>query len=186
MIFDIIEVREEAEMVQQVEASAAIDATRSRPKLPEEYGMPKNEDGLLTWDWVVERLEKARNYWVSTTRPDGRPHVMPVWAIWHEGTLYFDGHPQTRWARNIVQNPAVSVHLESGDEVVILEGVVEDIKHLDRAIADQLVIASNAKYDYSTPAEELVKRGLFALRLQAALAWGEFPKTMTRWRFRLD
>jgi hypothetical protein len=178
---------EEVEMVQQEEISEAMDATRSRPKLPEDYGVPTNEDGLLTWDWVVERLEKARNYWVSTTRPDGRPHVMPVWAIWLDGTLYFDGHPQTRWARNITQNPAVSVHLESGgDEVVILEGVVEDIAQLDRAIAEQLVTASNAKYDYSTPAEELVKRGLFALRPQAALAWGEFPRTMTRWRFRMD
>ncbi|HYO50602.1 MAG TPA: pyridoxamine 5'-phosphate oxidase family protein [Chloroflexia bacterium] len=171
-------------MIQQGEISAAIDATRSRPKLPEDYGVPTNEDGLLTWDWVVERLEKARNYWVSTTRPDGRPHVMPVWAVWLDGTLYFDGHPQTRWARNIAQNPNVAIHLESGDEVVILEGVVQDIPHLDPAIAEQLVTSSNAKYNYSTPAEELVKRGLFALRPQAALAWGEFPRTMTRWRFR--
>ncbi|MDQ3930828.1 MAG: pyridoxamine 5'-phosphate oxidase family protein [Chloroflexota bacterium] len=170
----------------QQETTATVDATRTRPKLPEEYGVPANEDGLLTWDWVVERLEKARNYWVSTTRPDGRPHVAPVWAVWLDGTLYFDGHPQTRWARNLAQNPSTSIHLESGDEVVILEGVVQDIPHLDPAIAEQYVAASTAKYNYSTPAEELVKRGLFALRPQAALAWGEFPRTMTRWRVGAD
>jgi hypothetical protein len=173
-------------MLQQGETSEAIDAARTRPKLPEEYGVPASEEGLLAWDWVVERLEKARNYWVSTTRPDGRPHVAPVWAIWLDGTLYFDGHPQTLWARNIAQNPNVVIHLESGDEVVILEGVVEDIAHLDRAIAEQITTVSNAKYNYSTPADELVNRGLFALRPQAALAWGEFPRTMTRWRFRMD
>ncbi|HEX2173493.1 MAG TPA: pyridoxamine 5'-phosphate oxidase family protein, partial [Dehalococcoidia bacterium] len=97
-----------------------------RPSLPKDYGVPEHTESLLPWSWAVERLEGARNYWFSTTRPDGRPHAMPAWAVWLDGRLYFEGSPETRRARNVAQNPAVVVHLESGDEVVILEGVAAE------------------------------------------------------------
>ncbi len=54
-----------------------------RPHMPG-YGLVDagGGKGLLPWSWAVEFLSKGRNYWVATTRPDGRPHVMPVWGIW--------------------------------------------------------------------------------------------------------
>ncbi len=154
-----------------------------RPRLPEEYGVPCTEDGMVAWDWVVERLGRARNYWVCTASPNGRPHAVPVWAAWLDGTLYFDGHPQTRWGRNLQSNPAISVHLESGDEVVILEGGVEDIAQLDRDRADRLAQLFAGKYEQAPNPDDWVARGLFALRPRLVLAWSEFPKTLTKWRF---
>ncbi len=38
--------------------------------------------GLLPWSWAVERLQRSHDYWVATVRPDGPPHVMPVWGVW--------------------------------------------------------------------------------------------------------
>jgi pyridoxamine 5'-phosphate oxidase-like protein len=67
-----------------------------RPVMPAGYGVPESDEGILDWSWAVERLETARNYWFSTTRKDGRPHVMPAWAVWLDGELYFDGSPLTR------------------------------------------------------------------------------------------
>src|SRR5205807_9149803 len=99
-----------------------IEPQRSRPLLPTDYGVPDVEEGMVSWSWAVERLEQARNYWFSTTRPDGRPHAMPAWAVRVDGALYFDGSPETRRARNLALNPAIPVHLESGDQGVILEG----------------------------------------------------------------
>ena len=90
--------------------------------MPQGYGVPETEEGLLPWSWATARLEAALNYWFATTRPDGRPHAMPAWAVWLDDSLYFEGSPATRRARNLAENPQVSVHLESGDEVVILEG----------------------------------------------------------------
>jgi hypothetical protein len=48
------------------------------------YGvLPADQgSGLLPWSWALERLRNARNYWLTTVWPDGRPHVMPVWAVW--------------------------------------------------------------------------------------------------------
>src|SRR5207253_5002058 len=114
-----------------------IEPRRSRPRLPRDYGVPDVEEGMVSWSWAVARLEKARNYWFSTTRPDGRPHAMPAWAVWLDGVLYFEGSPLTRRARNVTANPAIVVHLESGDEVVILEGEAHAAGRPERALAER-------------------------------------------------
>ncbi len=80
----------------------------SRPELPMSYGVPTSTEGILSWSYVSQRLEQARNYWVATTRPDGRPHVVPVWGLWIDNAFYFGGVPTTRWARNVVMDSSVA------------------------------------------------------------------------------
>jgi len=124
-------------------------------------------------------LKAARNYWVSSTRPDGRPHARPVWGVYVNGTVYFGGSPEVRWARNLAKNPAVVVHLESGDQVVILEGTVE--KHTEENTSAELLTqiddAYEAKYDmrHGTP--------VWQLKPHVAFAWTRFPDDTTRWKF---
>ena len=72
---------------------------------------------------MSEWLTAARNYWVCTIRPDGRPHAKPVWGVWLEDELLFSAHPETITARNLKANPALVAHLESGDQVAIVEGL---------------------------------------------------------------
>jgi hypothetical protein len=50
---------------------------RTRPDIPKEYGIPATEEGMVEWSWVVEQLQKARNYWLVSSYPDGRPHCVP-------------------------------------------------------------------------------------------------------------
>lgn len=148
-----------------------------RPYIPE-YGIPTSVEGTLAWSHVSERLEKARNYWVGTASPEGRPHVVPVWGVWTEEMLCFGGGPQTRWSRNLAANAQVVVHLESGDDVVILEGVVEQITDPTHVLARRADDAYEAKYQmrHGTP--------LWVLRPQVAFAWSQFPNNATRWRFK--
>jgi len=164
-----------------------VEPTTDRPLFPKGYGVPETEEGLLPWSWAVERLEAARNYWFSTTRPDGRPHAMPAWAAWIDGALYFEGSPETRRARNLATNPAISVHLESGDEVVILEGVTEVAGVPPRPLAERLAANFTAKYaethDYRPTPEQWDRGGLWVLRPRVAFGWKEFPTSVTRWRF---
>src|SRR4051794_40830493 len=93
-----------------------------RPGMPEGYGISRESDGLLPWSWAEERLEASHNYWIVTASPDGRPHAMPVWGVWTGGALYFATSRASRKGRNLAANPRLVVHLESGDEAVILEG----------------------------------------------------------------
>lgn len=156
--------------------------------MPPDYGVPTGDEGILPWGWAVERLERARNYWFSSVRPDGRPHAMPAWAVWLDGALYFEGSPETRRARNIAANPAVSVHLESGDEVVILEGEAREAGRPDRALGERLAAAFAEKYaashDYRPPPEQWDNGGLWVLRPRVAFAWDTFPQGVTRWHFK--
>src|SRR5947208_996633 len=82
---------------------------------PASYAFPTVAEGLLPWSHAEALLRSAPNYWLATVRPDGRPHVTPVWGAWVESALYIDGNPHAQWMRNLRSNPAISVHLESAE-----------------------------------------------------------------------
>jgi hypothetical protein len=168
------------------------EPTPSRPHIPG-YGVPKSRKGLLAWSHVSERMAQARNYWIGTTDPDGAPHAVPVWGVWLDDTLYFSGG-QTHWARNLAANPAVVVHLESGDDVVIVKGRVERVT--DRAVVKRAGRAGAVKYegakdtgdDASAESEDDTGgdaggEGIFALRPSIVYAWSQGLANATRWRF---
>jgi hypothetical protein len=76
------------------------------------------------WGWVEGELQAAGTYWV-TARPAGHPHPRPVWGVWHRDGLHLSiGSPVI--AREIADDRRLAVHLESGTDVVIVEGVVPD------------------------------------------------------------
>lgn len=163
--------------------SANAGPERGRPLMARqqpEYGIPASEEGLLPWGHVAERLELARNYWLATTRPDGRPHVAPVWGAWVDGRLYFGTSPGSIKGRNLASNPAVAVHLENAEDVVVLEGTAEKVGELDPASFSRLAAAFAAKY--AEPLEDT--SSLYVVRPRTVLAWAPFPHTATRWDFR--
>ena len=160
------------------------DPHRGRPGFAKGYGVNLDEEGMLSLDWAREQLEKSRNYWVATTRPDGRPHASPVWGIWLDDSVMFGTSRVSRKGRNLADNPEVVVHVESGDDVVILEGRVEELT--DRATLVRYADAYEAKYSFrpnvDTPGESDVT---YRLRPSVLLAWKEqdFLKTPVRWVF---
>ena len=102
--------------------------TPSPLKVPEGYGdFGTGGAEKLPWSGVRKRLASARNYWIGTTRTDGRPHATPVWVVWLDGALPFGTGRRSQKGRNLAGNPEVVAHFESGDQVVILEGVAEEV-----------------------------------------------------------
>ncbi len=60
-----------------------IEPKASRPHWPDAVqDSSKDLSALKPWQWALERLEKSHNYWISTTRPNGHPHLMLVWGVW--------------------------------------------------------------------------------------------------------
>lgn len=165
---------------------ATVMPKASRPDMPKGYGIPKDKKGLLPWSHAAERLEKAINYWVCTVRPDGRPHAVPVWGTWVDGAFYYGGGPDTRHMRNLAANPNVSVHLENGSDVVIVEGVARVAERVSHDLAERLAAASNAKYakmGHTAKAADYENGGFVAVTPKVVLAWMSFPKDVTRWLF---
>jgi len=150
-------------------------AERTRPETEASYGIPTDREGMLPWSFVAESLATDRTFWVSTTRPDGRPHARPVWGVWVDDRFHCGGGERTRWVRNLAVDPAVTVHRESGDEVVILEGEAERVTDADRL--ERVDAAYEEKYgvEHGTP--------VFAVIPDTVLAWRDYPTDATRWTF---
>src|SRR5687768_7196996 len=110
--------------------------------LPKEYGTPTK---LLAWADVRKELEDAPVYWVASTRPDGRPHVVPRDGMWLDATWYYGGSPETVHNRNLRENPEVVMHIGDGMKAIIVEGTVEIIKP-SRETAARLADINNVKY----------------------------------------
>ena len=155
-----------------------------RPHVPG-YGIPASTDGLLPWSWAVDRLEAAIVYWLATTGDDGAPHIIPIWGAWVADRWYVEGGP-TRWQRNLRENPQLAIHIEIGDEVVIVEGTATERVAPPKPLADA-ILAGYAKYkaaeDYEASADHWTEGGLWELRPVKAFAWSVFPDDMTRFRF---
>jgi hypothetical protein len=164
------------------QASREAGPTADRPHIPG-YGIPKDKKGLLPWSHVAERMDKAMHYWICTVSPDGRPHSTPVDGLWIDDRLYFGGSPQTRRNRNLAANPAVCIHLESGSDVVILHGDAQELRAPDPSLAARLIEASTKKYGFAPKPEDFAAGGTYEFRPRLVLAWKQFPKDATRWRF---
>ena len=151
--------------------------------MPEGYGLAAAEKfEPVAWEWVEERLASARNYWIATVRTGGRPHVSPVWGLWMDGRVRFATDAKSAKARNAFRNPACTVHLESGDEVVVLDGELERV--VDASLLRQFNSAYATKYQLN-PESGGDNAPVFALNAKVVLAWLEkdFPSTATRWKF---
>jgi hypothetical protein len=145
--------------------------------LPTGYGTPQR---MLEWDAVRGRLEDAQQYWLATTRPDGRPHVVPVDGLWRESRWYFGGHPDTVHQRNLRLDSEIVIHLADPIRAVIVEGQAEWVIP-DAKAARELAAASKDKYGYAPPAA--YRGGVWALIPRRVLAWDNLATDATRFVF---
>jgi len=124
-----------------------------RPNLPG-YGVSKTRKELLPWKWAEDTLSKTKNYFLATTRVDGRPHVMPIWGVWTDGEFYFSA--------------------------VILEGTVEKVG--DKKIVQRVATVYLKKYnfDFSKMNEPIF---VVRPRVAFGQVEKTFVKTATRWKF---
>ncbi|MFM9367518.1 pyridoxamine 5'-phosphate oxidase family protein [Streptomyces sp. Da 82-17] len=148
----------------------------------------------VPWSQARERIERAEVFWLSTVRPDGRPHVTPLIAVWQEGALHFTTGEQERKARNLAENREVvlttgSGALDAGYDVVV-EGTAERVTDEPRLRA--LAAAWAEKYGEVWSCE--VTEGGFRGANGLDLVYSVVPRTafgfgkgelfsQTRWRF---
>lgn len=141
------------------------------------YGVDEDLAGVLPWSWAVDLLNSVRNPVVSTTRPDGRPHAMPVWGLWLDDVFAFSTGITTVKSVNLKGDPRCVI--TAGDrEFVIVEGRAE--------LADMpkgFVESYKEKYDYQM---DETMNPIWVVRPTVAFAFQDadnFTKTATRWTF---
>jgi general stress protein 26 len=148
---------------------------------------------LTPWTDVRARLERADDYLLATVRPDGRPHVVPVLAVWIEGALYFNSRPTTRKARNLEREPRCAMSI--GDDTFDLTVEGRTAKVRDAGDLARVAASFTAKYPFWRPT---LQDGAFypdganhapsdVYELTPTVAFGfgkEHGFSATRWRFR--
>ena len=155
----------------------------SRPYMPG-YGIQDENSGkgLLPWSYAVERLTNARGYWLATTRPDGRPHVMPIWGVWIDDAYYFSSGTQSRKAKNLAANANCTIGVEPADEAIILEGVAELIDDVE--LKKRFGELYTEKYKWDTEgSDEPVYRVNPKVVFYFSTAPEAFTNSATRWTF---
>ena len=158
----------------------------TRPRMPG-YGLPRSKKGLLPWKWAEQRLNKSRQFVIATVRPDRRPHVMVVWALWLDGRLYFSTGSTSRKAQNLRKNRNCVMCTEDAAEAVILEGVVETERSVAKIREFLQIYEKKYKFDMSGMAEDMLslKEPVFYLRPKVGFGLWEkkFSTSATRWLF---
>lgn len=150
------------------------------------YGLPTGQKGLLPWSWAERRLKKSHNYWITTVKPNGSPHVMVVWGLWREGRFLFSTGSKSRKARNLVQNENCIVCTEKAAEAVIVEGTAEIADVIARKKFLQ-VYERKYKFDMKGMKDDILamKEPVFAVRPRVVFGLWEkyFQSKATRWIF---
>jgi hypothetical protein len=148
------------------------------------YGLPESTQGLKPWSWAEQILRAGHNYWVATARADGRPHVMPVWAVWHDGALWFSTGGESRKAKNLAARPECSAGVEHEANAVIVEGAAE--RMAASAAPPGLGEIYAAKYGGGYPEDSLVFRIAPRVAFGFSEAAEEFGEVATRWLFEAE
>jgi PPOX class probable F420-dependent enzyme len=100
---------------------------------------------------AITKLTTEQNIWFVSVRPDGRPHMAPVWFVWHNDRIYIGTDPESVKIRNIRSNPNVITALEDGDHPVICEGKAD---FLPTPYPEPLLAAFFQKYEWDVPADK--------------------------------
>jgi general stress protein 26 len=143
--------------------------------------------GHIPWSKIDHWLKAFRSIWLSTTRPDGRPHAVPVWYIWDERSIYFISGRNLQKSKNLALQPWIVVHAGDGDDVIILEGSVTIVK--DQPELDRIDAAYREKYvDPGSGAQATIfepDADLYQVHVRRVMAW-EYGTVANRtdWEFK--
>jgi nitroimidazol reductase NimA-like FMN-containing flavoprotein (pyridoxamine 5'-phosphate oxidase superfamily) len=120
-------------------------------------------DGVVTsWEETRRVLETADLFWLSTVRADGRPHVTPLVAVWHDGAIHFTAEETAQKTVNLRGNPHVILttgYNQIGGLTVVVEG--DAVRITDQGTLESLAGVWATKWEGSWPYQ--VRNGYFYL-----------------------
>ena len=77
---------------------------------------------------ILRFLEQEPIVWLSTVRPDGNPHLVPIWFSWDGEALLIFSKPDAQKVRNLRARPTVMLALgdaEADFDIGLLKGIAD-------------------------------------------------------------
>ena len=72
---------------------------------------------------VDDFLAAERTCRVATTGADGRPHVVPLWFVWHDRALWLTSLTRSQRWTDLARDPRVAVVIDTGEQYGELRGI---------------------------------------------------------------
>jgi PPOX class probable F420-dependent enzyme len=135
---------------------------------PPNASLSNNQAMVSTPANAQQRLETQHNIWLVSVRPDGRPHMAPLWFVWHADKLYVCTAPDSVKSRNIRRNPHVALALEDGASPVICEGTAASLSPPWPA---QVVALFKHKFDWDISPDDETYNDLLEVSPTKWLMW---------------
>lgn len=146
---------------------------------------------IKSWSRARESLASAPKVWLSTVRPDGRPHVMPLLLVWIDEAPSFATRPTSRKARNLNRDPHCVLTAANEDLDLVVEG--RATRATDEIELRRVAAAFQNKYEWELTVRNGVvhdhglagspEYSLYQVTPTRAFGYGADGLTATRWRF---
>jgi nitroimidazol reductase NimA-like FMN-containing flavoprotein (pyridoxamine 5'-phosphate oxidase superfamily) len=129
-------------------------------KMPEKEPVAKllvdtGHGNTIPWSKALRQLSESDTYWLATVRPDNRPHLMPVLAVWLDNAMFFCANASSRKAKNIASVPYCVISTEHHKLHLVVEGKAERVQ--DNEVLLRVAGGFAAKYGW----EVSVRDGAF-------------------------
>jgi general stress protein 26 len=122
------------------------------------------------WRALEARLGRELTIWMATVRPDGRPHLVPIWFVWLDGKIYIATGNDTRKFQNLRYNQNVSLALPDTLNVTILEG---EAHVADRSTIEIVAEYFFNKYEWDFRYDDSTAFRLIEITPKRIMAWGD-------------
>lgn len=166
-----------------VTSPSAAEHPQAEPlDVPDGYGLNEVGENHASLASVLERFGTERTWWLATSRSDGRPHTAPLWGVYVDGQLLFSSDARSTKSINLASGPHAVIHLESGDQVAIIEGRTALVAGADLPSDFVPVYAAKYGFEVDTPDPAFT---FYRLDPVKVMSWDEsdFAATAARWRF---
>ena len=130
----------------------------------------------LTYDELVERFAQAECSWMSSVRPSGNVHSVPVWHVWHEDYVYVVTQGTAVKVRNIAHNPSVVITHQDPIEPIIIEGTAVLVEGMTEALRPYF----QQKYAWDIVTDEDYQ-AVIQITPTKIIAWQQGGKGSFRW-----
>jgi F420H(2)-dependent biliverdin reductase len=122
------------------------------------------------WRSLEARLGRELTIWMATVRPDGRPHLVPIWFVWLDGKVYVATGNDTRKFQNLRHNQNISLALPDATNVIILEG---EAHVADRSTIEVVAEYFFNKYEWDFRYDESATFRLVEITPRRIMVWGD-------------
>lgn len=115
------------------------------------------------------RMEAERNIWMATVRPDGRPHLVPIWFVWLDNLIWICTPNDSVKTKNLRANSNMSASLEDGNSTVIFEGTstILTVDDTPQPVLDAFI----SKYEWDISTDDEAEYILIRMEPVKLLSW---------------